>query len=346
MGETGVGKSLFIERFLDHHKKKYPKAKNKRINISAIPETLLESELFGHKKGAFTGAIKSYDGILGILKDNDVLVLEEVGELLPEYQAKLLTVMESGEYFQLHNTETKKTKDFFFIGTTNKKPGDLRLDFYQRFLTFYVPSLRERRSDIKEYAEALCPAGWNLIRSENRELNRRGKGVRIQGSQTEMVFFNYDWPGNVREMLNYLETLKVLHSAWSYKPSPQSKRKQLNIKESLEYQAQKLRLYEAIESSFSLQDKSLTRIALSALAPDESIRKDFLKHWDASNSPDVQQPDQSDIFKLTFDVLERKYFERLYAVAHGNVAEVARRSGKHESTCRDILKRLNIHKKR
>jgi DNA-binding NtrC family response regulator len=180
MGDTGVGKSLFVERFEDHFKKKNPDASGPRVNVAAIPETLIESELFGHEKGAFTGANRKRPGLV---ENKDLLVLEEIGELKSHVQAKLLTFIEDGIFYPVGAREPKKAGDIQIIGTTNKEEDDFRADFYHRFFHFKVPPLYRRRSDVLHYFAHFSPDTFRELRPWEA-----------------MTLLCHNWPGNVREI--------------------------------------------------------------------------------------------------------------------------------------------------
>jgi hypothetical protein len=154
----------------------------KRINISAIPEKLIESELFGHEKGAFTGANKKKTGLL---ESEKLVMLEEIGELSKTVQAKLLTFMEDGIYYSVGNVKPKYAKDIQIIATTNVdiKSDKLRQDFLDRCYTFHISALHARRGDILYILAYQYP---DLFRS-------------LTPGQI-MLILCYHWPGNMREI--------------------------------------------------------------------------------------------------------------------------------------------------
>ena len=151
-GSPGVGKSLFTYAFETLYRKNYQGKLTdidvKRVNVSALAENIFESEIFGHVKGAFTGAIKNKPGFL---ENTKLLILEEIGELSKPTQAKLLTFMEDGIYYRVGDTKPGESSDNIQIIATTNAPLSthyFRQDFLDRCYTFRVPSLRERRSDI------------------------------------------------------------------------------------------------------------------------------------------------------------------------------------------------------
>jgi transcriptional regulator with PAS, ATPase and Fis domain len=184
LGDRGVGKSLFVHIYRTIYEKDNPGKKVVRLNVAALTETLIESELFGYVKGAFTGAGKS--GEKGLVEEADLLILEEIGELKFHIQAKLLTFIEDGEYYKVGATNHSKAKpNLQIIATTNKNREDMRLDFYDRFVKFSVPPLYQRRGDVLYYINQFFPG-----------LLKNFRPWEI------LTLLAYPWPGNVREILN------------------------------------------------------------------------------------------------------------------------------------------------
>ncbi len=194
LGETGVGKELFA-RFVHQHSQRNNQPML-HINCAALPESLAESELFGHVKGAFSGATQDRPGRFEAAHGG-TLFLDEVGELPLSVQAKLLRVLQSGEIQRLGSDATKKV-DVRIVAATNRhlqegiKSGAFRADLYHRLSVYPVPipPLRERPDDV------LLLAGHFL------ELNRSRLGLRCLrlSAAAEYALLEYDWPGNVREL--------------------------------------------------------------------------------------------------------------------------------------------------
>ena len=154
------------------------------INCAAFPESLIESELFGHKKGAFSGAISDHPGLLGA-RDKKLIILDEINSLPKHLQAKLLIFLDSGEYRRVGATEPQKSL-MKIVGISNSDPQDanFRPDFYYRFKVIEIPPLHKRRLDILVLLKELCPdIVWT-----GRELLR---------------LLSYNWPGNVRELARF-----------------------------------------------------------------------------------------------------------------------------------------------
>ena len=204
-GESGTGKELVAKAIHDMSARR-----NKEfvtVNCGAIPEELLESEFFGHKKGAFTGAYVDKDGYLD-LADGGSLFLDEVGELSINMQIKLLRTIDGGGYLPVGSNKSKKS-DFRIISATNQnlkelvKKAMMRDDFFYRIhvIPLSLPPLRERREDISL-----------LIDHFLRLYSEAGKPVHLPGKVMEALY-NYHWPGNIRELKNVIQryvTLKQL----------------------------------------------------------------------------------------------------------------------------------------
>jgi len=206
-GETGTGKELIARRL---HNKSY--RKNEQIvtlNCSALPETLLESELFGYKKGAFTGAEHNKKGLFQIA-DGGTFFLDEVGEISSKIQVKLLRMLQFHEIVPLGDTKTVKV-NVRLIGATNKnleesvKKGEFREDLFYRLnvIPVYIPPLRERKGDIPL-----------LVQRFVEKISKRLKINRKEFSSGAMnMLMDYNWPGNVRELENCVERSIILQDS-------------------------------------------------------------------------------------------------------------------------------------
>lgn len=199
LGETGTGKELFARAI---HYNSYRKDRPFiPINCSAIPENLLESELFGYVKGAFTGATTSKRGLFEEA-DGGTVFLDEIGDLSLPLQAKLLRVIDDHEIRPIGGVHPKKI-DIRIIAATNRdigeavKRGGFREDLFYRInvVTIKIPPLRERREDILMLAR-------HFLDKYSHEI---GKPVRSMDDRTLKILHDYDWPGNVRELQNIIE---------------------------------------------------------------------------------------------------------------------------------------------
>lgn len=198
-GESGTGKEMIANAI--HYNSLRSKRPFIRVNCAALPETLIEAELFGHEKGAFTGADRSRKGRFE-LAEGGTLFLDEIGDLPPQTQVKLLRVLQEREFERLGGTETIKT-NIRLITATNKNleeligTGEFREDLYYRLnvFTIYLPPLRERRPDILLLAE-------HFLEKYERE---HGKHIRRISTPAIDMLMSYHFPGNVRELENAIE---------------------------------------------------------------------------------------------------------------------------------------------
>ena len=203
-GESGTGKEL-VARAL-HNLSRRAKAPLISVNCAAIPESLIESELFGHEKGAFTGASASRAGLVEAA-DGGTLFLDEIGELPLEAQARLLRVLQEGEIRRVGSVQSQKV-DVRLIAATHRdlkslsKVGQFREDLYYRLhvIALKLPPLRERGADVLEIARAF------LIRQSTRQ----GRSDLSFAADAEQAIHHYPWPGNVRELENAIERAVIL----------------------------------------------------------------------------------------------------------------------------------------
>jgi DNA-binding NtrC family response regulator len=203
-GASGTGKEL-VARTIHELSPRRPKP-FVAINCAAIPETLIESEIFGHEKGAFTGAVERRTGCFE-LAEGGTLLLDEIGEMPIATQAKLLRVLEDHKLRRL-GSKFETTVDVRVLAATNKVPedavarGELRNDLYYRLNVFniHMPSLREHREDIPDLVQT-------LLAEVNAKHSRR---VAAVSEAVLNAFRNYSWPGNVRELRNTLERAVIV----------------------------------------------------------------------------------------------------------------------------------------
>ena len=204
-GESGTGKNLMARTLhLISLRRDRP---NIAVNCPAIPSDLLESELFGHEKGAFTGAVERKDGKF-LAANSGSIFLDEIGDMSPSLQAKILRVLESGEIERVGGAETIRV-DVRIISATNQdlenkiNDGSFRQDLYHRINVFpiTVPPLRERKEDV-------LPTAMSILKS----LKKKHKiSVNCLSYDAMQTLSQYDWPGNVRELENTLERVVLIH---------------------------------------------------------------------------------------------------------------------------------------
>jgi len=203
-GESGVGKEVFSKIIHELSKRKH--SKFIAINCGSIPEGTINSELFGHEKGAFTGASSDRVGYFETV-DGGTIFLDEIGEMPLDTQSYLLRVLENGEFIKVGSSTVKKT-DVRIIAATNVslvdsvKSGKFREDLYYRLNTvpIKVPALHERREDIYLLFRKFAIDFSEKYRSEAIALDERAR----------LVIENYPWPGNIRELKNLVEQLSVM----------------------------------------------------------------------------------------------------------------------------------------
>lgn len=205
-GESGVGKEAFSK--IIHQLSNRKHGPFIAVNCGAIPEGTIDSELFGHEKGAFTGAHDTRKGYFETVNGGTIF-LDEVGELPLETQARLLRVLESGEFIKVGSSKVQKT-DVRLVAATNRdlleatQKGKFREDLYYRLSTvpIKVPPLRERKEDIYMLFLKFADVFSEKYKTEPINLNEEAKHVLV----------NYRWPGNIRQIRNLVEQLSVLEA--------------------------------------------------------------------------------------------------------------------------------------
>jgi transcriptional regulator with GAF, ATPase, and Fis domain len=211
LGETGTGKEL-IARIIHEHSRRKGRLMVK-VNCAALPASLVESELFGREKGAFTGALTREIGRFELANGSTIL-LDEIGELPVELQSKLLRVLQEGEFERLGGPKTIKV-DVRVIAATSRnlqaavREGKFREDLFYRLNVFpiTIPPLRERREDIP-------PLVWHFV---NELSQRMGRSIETIHCSTMEAFKNYPWPGNVRELRNVIERFLITSTSTMFR---------------------------------------------------------------------------------------------------------------------------------
>lgn len=203
-GESGTGKELIARAI--HYNSPRKGGRFLSINCAALTDTLLESQLFGHIRGAFTGAVTAQKGLLEEA-NGGTLLLDEIGDISPALQVKLLRVIQEGDFLPVGSTKSKSV-DIRFVAATNKnlekeiKEGRFREDLYYRLnvIKITLPPLRERKEDIEPLARFLLSKYSN--RTKKKVTNITSGALRLLGE--------YNWPGNVRELENVIERAVIL----------------------------------------------------------------------------------------------------------------------------------------
>src|ERR1700690_3743837 len=211
-GESGTGKDLIAKAI--HYESSRQERAFVAINCSAIPETLMEAELFGHERGAFTDAKQMKKGLFETA-DGGTLFLDEIGELSPLLQAKLLRVLEDQVIRRVGGVRDMQV-DVRVIAASNRdleravRDGQFRQDLYYRLavIAIFIPALRERTDDI-------LPLMEYFVARYNRKFRKNVRGIT---DDTRKLLLKYDWPGNVRELKNAIERAMILEEADELKP--------------------------------------------------------------------------------------------------------------------------------
>lgn len=204
LGESGTGKELIAHAIHERSNRRHKPFV--AINCGALRETLLESELFGHEKGAFTGAYSRKIGLAEVA-NGGTLFLDEIGELSPGIQAKLLRFLQEGEIFRVGGKDPIRV-DIRLISATNKEldkevlRGNFREDLFYRINTIMLhsPPLRRRKEDIPSLIEHFLSSNQNGFLNRGRQMNE----------DSLKIMMKYDWPGNIRELQNVCERLQIL----------------------------------------------------------------------------------------------------------------------------------------
>jgi formate hydrogenlyase transcriptional activator len=221
-GETGTGKEVIaraVHQLSSRHNRNLVK-----VNCAAMPAGLLESELFGHKRGAFTGAINSHVGRFSIA-DRGTLFLDEIGDMPLELQPKLLRVLQEREFEAVGSTRTTQV-DVRVVAATNQdlkqmvQDGEFRGDLYYRLNAFpiYLPPLRERKADIPELVEYFV----------QHFAVSMDKNIESIPEETMRSMVSHCWPGNIRELQNYVARGVILSNDGVFQPAPLESRATLD----------------------------------------------------------------------------------------------------------------------
>lgn len=290
-GETGTGKS-FLAGAIHFNSSRRHKPFVK-INCANIPETLLESELFGHEKGAFTDAVKTRVGRFEQARGGTVF-LDEIGEMSPALQSKLLQVVEEKVFQPLGGNKTIRC-DIRIVVATNRdlsemvNSGEFRQDLYFRInvLGLHLPRLKERHDCIE-------PLAYHLLGKISRDVRKSVNGFSPQAVQ---MMKEYSWPGNIREMSNVIERgvllekgpqirLKNIHlDSMSIKPRSSAVQETETLKGLDE--KKKSFILDALESNLWVQKQAARQLGISPRSLNYTIKKLGIKHWRwIKNKPD------------------------------------------------------------
>lgn len=340
-GESGTGKEVFTKAI---HQLSPRKEKSLiSVNCGAIPEGILESELFGHEKGAFTGAVATKKGYFE-LADGGTILLDEIGEMPLQTQVKLLRVLETGEFMRVGSGELR-TVNVRIIAATNRDLGQMvkqalfRKDLYYRLkaVAMYIPPLRERREDIPL-----------LLDSFVEEISTKEK-IAFAGFTEDALetLYHYSWPGNVRELRNFLETIMVL--ARGQMVTPQM------VREHLSHYEEPIEVSSTLPMPLGINveeaERELVYKALVSLGMEIKEMKGLLVQFlERFNGPfgggriysPVETHHPEDIEIKPLDELERETIEKALDKYRGNRRKVARALNISERTLYRKIKEYDL----
>lgn len=340
-GESGTGKEVFTKAI---HQLSPRKDKSLiSVNCGAIPEGILESELFGHEKGAFTGAVAAKKGYFE-LADGGTILLDEIGEMPLQTQVKLLRVLETGEFMRVGSGELQNA-NVRVIAATNRDLGQMvkqslfRKDLYYRLkaVAMYIPPLRERREDIPL-----------LLDSFVEEITSKEK-IEFAGFTEDALetLYRYSWPGNVRELRNFLETIMVLARG-------QTVTSQM-VREHLSHYEEPIEVSHTLPMPIGINveeaGRELVYKALVSLGMEikemKGLLVQFLEHFNGPFSggriySPVETRHAEDIEIKPLDELERETIEKALDKYRGNRRKVARALNISERTLYRKIKEYEL----
>ena len=354
-GESGTGKEMVAKGL--HKFSKRAQHEMVTVNCGAIPVGIIESELFGHKKGAYTGAGDDRKGYFETA-DKGTIFLDEIGETPLETQVKLLRVLESGEFMRVGDSQTRRT-DVRILAATNKDLGELvqqgkfRQDLYFRLKTVTVnmPPLRQRIEDLSQFVERFA---LEFTRSND---------IPYRGFMPEAIrrMKQYDWPGNVRELKNFVESILVMERGEritvemvEYKlgmsqPMTQNQNLPMLIQQSPEQAERELILRQLL---LLRQDVETIKVMMgqggAAVQP-----VPFYQGGDVSNLPNEMQIDENSqhsirntaIGEMNLEELEKEAISRTLQHFNNNRRAAAKSLGMSERTLYRKIDQYNLGRK-
>ena len=337
LGESGTGKEVIANAI--HYKSHRASKPFVKVNCSALPKDLIESQLFGHTKGAFTGATGDKAGFIGQANKGSIL-LDEIGEMPVELQPKLLRILQERVYYRVGSDKPQEA-DFRLISSTNQNPfeaiqdGSLREDLYYRINTIEIkiPPLRERMDDVPMLAE-------HFLQIYAEKYNR--KGVEFSGEAYEQML-NYSWRGNVRELQHVIERGVLL--------SKSGKITKLNIPKNLENatsfsgfsnvenHSNGNSINESVESEANQNIKNFEFDGqLSGEALFEKVGRLIVEN--------LLEPEDGEMAKDVFDLLENVVVSAALKRTSGNKQAAANLLGLYRPRLYGMIKRHNLEKKK
>ncbi len=314
-GETGTGKELVARALHDFGKRR--NAPFIAINMAAIPKELIESELFGHEKGSFTGAVSKNIGRFEQAKGG-TLFLDEIGDMPMDAQTRLLRVLQEGEYTSVGGTNLIKV-DVRIIAATHRSlkrlisQGLFREDLYYRLnvVPISLPPLRERRGDIPDLVRHF----FNVYSVENNQ------APKLMNQKALDYLNEFDWPGNIRELENFIQRLAALSS-----------------EEEISFDSVCNDLSSSITDDFSQNSNANNNKYLDETL-ELSIRRHLTKYFNAHHGQDLPP---NGLYSRILSELERPLIELSLEATRGNQIKAAELLGLNRNTLRKKIKELDI----
>lgn len=329
-GESGVGKEVIAKAL--HTSSLRSQKPMITVNCGAIPEGIIESELFGHEKGSFTGAGETRKGYFEIA-DGGTIFLDEIGELPLSTQAKFLRVLENGEFMRVGSNITRKV-DVRIIAATNRnlengvRENSFRKDLYFRLrsINIYIPPLRDRKEDIPLFVEYFAK---NFAERNNTHVEGFSKDAME-------VLVNYAWDGNVRQLKNTIESLFVINKGNLIEAN--DVRKQLNTYQDyqIEFVQPQRNLPVHTHKTSEQVERELIYRALLEIKNDVVDIKQFINNYAESkpvlNESYLETNNSSYDEDLTLDEMNKRYIIKILQKYHGNRRLAAKKLNISERT--------------
>lgn len=333
-GESGVGKEVIARAM--HAASQRAQKPMVNVNCGAIPEGIIESELFGHEKGSFTSAVDSRKGYFEIA-DGGTIFLDEIGEMPLATQVKLLRVLESGEYMRVGSSAPRKV-DIRVIAASNKnlqqevKQKRFRDDLFFRLrsVNLWIPPLRDRRSDIPLLVEHFA-----------KECSAKNK-IRFDGftNDATQLLMEYRWPGNIRELRNVIESILILERG--RRVNAEDVRKYLHLQRG---QGEERHLPVVTSKTVEQAERELIYRALLDLKSDILELKDIVYQGVGLRNAVVEQQAEleNDNGTMTLDAMERKMIQQAIVRNSGNRRLVAKELNISERTLYRKIKEYGLN---
>ncbi len=333
-GESGVGKEVIARAI--HTSGRRSEKPMVNVNCGAIPEGIIESELFGHEKGSFTSAVDTRKGYFEIA-DGGTIFLDEIGEMPLATQVKLLRVLESGEYMRVGSSTTRKS-DVRVIAATNKhlqqevKNKRFRADLYFRLrsVNLWIPPLRDRREDIPPLVDHFI--------SKCSEKNN----VEFMGftDDATTLLMEYNWPGNVRELRNVIESIIILERGRQVDASDVRKYLHSQRTESEERHLPVVTSKTVEQAERELIYRALLDLKSDILELKEVVFQGIEHHSSGSDSTGIDSPSNG---SLSLDEMEKEMIKRAIERNNGNRRQAAKELNISERTLYRKIKQYDLH---